>query len=287
MKSAKNMIAILLCFFALTAASFAGDLNGPFGLALDAKGNLWVANLDANNILEFNSNYVLQPNATITQNISLPTSVAFDAAGNLWVSNWGASNGGALGSIAMYTKGVQNTAATITNNIAAPFSINVDGVGNVWASNDSTYITVYGMPAPNSLPTSLLATLRFSGYEVHGLTVSSAAYAFGAGANGTVVAPPQWNLTRQFVSGFVLPLNDSGAVLTTAANGDIYIGNSNGTVNIFNPTTGFEYPFLQLNFVPSGMVVDSVRGRVYIADGNYGTSISVYSLTGTLLHTIQ
>lgn len=141
MKSAKNILVTLLCFFALTAASFAGDLNGPFGLALDAKGNLWVANVDANNVLEFNSNYVLQPNATITQGISQPTSVAFDAAGNLWVSNLSASNGGAEGSISMYTKGVQNTAATITNNIVAPFSINVDGVGNIWVSNDSYYIT--------------------------------------------------------------------------------------------------------------------------------------------------
>lgn len=287
MKFAKNILITLFCFFALVAASFAGDLNGPYGLAVDSKGNLWVANLFANNILEYDSNYVLQSSGTITQNISMPTSVAFDAAGNLWVSNWGASNGGGSGSIAMYSKGVQNASATITNNIVAPFSINVDGVGNIWVSNDSTYITVYGMPAPNSLPTSLLATLSFPGYDVLGLTVSSSVYAFGAGVNGVVVAPPQWNLTNQIVTGGVLSLGDTGVALTTAANGDIYIGNSNGTVNVFNPTTLIESPFLQLSFVPSGMVVDNVRGRIYIADGNYGTSISVYSLTGTLLHTIQ
>ena len=75
--------------------------------------------------------------------------------------------------------------------------------------------------------------------------------------------------------------------LATASNGNIYIGNADGTVNVFNPTTNIESPFVQLGFVPSGMVVDNVRGRVYIADGNYGTSISVYSLTGTLLTTIQ
>jgi DNA-binding beta-propeller fold protein YncE len=287
MKSAKTIAATLLCLFVFAAASFAGNLNGPFGLALDAKGSLWVANLDANTILEFDPNYVLQTSATITQGLNMPTSVAFDAAGNLWVSNFGASNGGSFGSISMYTNGVQNTAATITDSIVAPFSINVDGLGNIWVSNDSNYITVYAMPAPNSLPTSLVGNLNFPGFEVHGLTVSSGSFAFGTGTKGVLVCPPQWDLTKKLISGFQLPLNDSGAAMATAANGNIYIGNSDGTVNVFNPTTNIESRFLQLTFVPSGMVVDSVRGRLYISNGNYGTAIYVYSLTGTLLQTIQ
>jgi DNA-binding beta-propeller fold protein YncE len=59
------------------------------------------------------------------------------------------------------------------------------------------------------------------------------------------------------------------------------------TVNVYKRTTNVESPFLTLNFVPTGIVVDSVRGRVYISDGDYGTSSFVYSLGGTLLHTIQ
>jgi hypothetical protein len=287
MKSAKIIAANLLCLFIFAAAGFAGNLNGPYGLVLDAKGNLWVANLFDNNVLEFDPNYVLQTNATITQGLNMPTSVAFDAAGNLWVSNLGASNGGAYGSISMYVKGVQNTAATIIDSVVVPFSINVDGVGNLWVSNNGYDITVYSIADPNSLPTTLISKLRFPGFEVHGLTVSSGSFAFGTGTQGVLVCPPQWDLTNKLVSGFQLPLNDSGAVMATAANGNIYIGNADGTVNIFNPTTNIESRFLQLTFVPSGMVVDSVRGRVYISNGNYGTAIFVYDTTGTLLHTIQ
>ena len=148
MKSAKTFacFATLLCLVAFASASFAATkpLSLPKGLAVDSKGNLYVANSGGNDILVYSTAYTQVAAKTITQNVSNPSGVAFDAAGNLWVSNTGTSNGGANGSIAEYTNGKQNTAASITNGVLGPNAIAVDGLGNIWVENDYVNITVYG-----------------------------------------------------------------------------------------------------------------------------------------------
>src|SRR5215469_1071894 len=62
-----------LCSYAATQ-----PLSYPKGLAVDSKGNLYVANSGGNDILIYNSSYVQITSATITSNISNPTGVAFD-----------------------------------------------------------------------------------------------------------------------------------------------------------------------------------------------------------------
>ena len=63
MKSANTFARIactLLCVCAFTSASFAATkpLSYPRGLAVDGKGNLYVANSGGNDILVYNPNYV-------------------------------------------------------------------------------------------------------------------------------------------------------------------------------------------------------------------------------------
>ncbi len=285
-KSIARIAAALFCTFGLAAASFAASgLSIPHGLAVDAAGNLWVANTGANNILKFNSNYVLLPKATIAAGLNLPIGVAFDPSGNLWVANFQASNGGSLGSISMYTNGKQNTNATITNGIIGPTAIAIDGMGNIWVSNDGTHITVYAIPAPNALPSNLIGTLSISLYPVYGITVSAQALVWGSNANGTIFSPPQVALLEGQLPGFVDGGDNTGNALATAANGYVYIGNSDGSVNIFTPSLTTSV-FTQLDFVPYGIAIDNARGRVYISD-DVNNTIAVYSTSGTLLHVIQ
>src|SRR5271163_1086204 len=103
----RTVASTLLCLVALTSASFAAKkpISFPRGLAVDAKGNLYVANSGGNDILIYNDSYVQTTSKTITQGVSNPTGVAIDSQGNLWVSNYGTSNGGANGSISEYTNG--------------------------------------------------------------------------------------------------------------------------------------------------------------------------------------
>jgi streptogramin lyase len=291
MKFAKSIVhiaAALFCTFGFAAVSFAGSgLSVPHGLAVDAAGNLWVANTGDNNILKFNSNYVLQPQATITAGIALPTGVAFDPSGNLWVANFAASNGGAYGSISMYTNGKQNTSATITNAIVAPYALAIDGIGNIWVSNDGTNVTVYTIPSPKALPSNLVGPLGIlSGYTVYGITVSSQAVVWGSDTSGTVFSPPQVSLQQDQLPGFVVGGNNTGNALAAAANGDVYIGNLDGSVGLFSPVNLVTSVFTQLDFTPEGIAVDNAHGRIYFSD-DVDSTIAVYSTSGALLHVIQ
>jgi secreted PhoX family phosphatase len=156
-----RMIVTVLCLLAVASASFAktNPLSYPKGLAVDSKGNLWVANSGNNNILAFSPGYALQTADTITEGVSNPSGVAFDAQGNLWVANYGTSNGGANGSVSEYVKGKQNTTASIISGILGPEAIAVDGLGNVWVENDFSNVTVYAASYVYAQPYSLVRTL--------------------------------------------------------------------------------------------------------------------------------
>jgi streptogramin lyase len=133
----RNIACTALCLV-LASAGFAASkkpLCQPNGMAVNAKGNLYVANFGGNYILVYNANYVQMPKATITEGISNPTGVAFDPQGNLWVANYGAGNGSPTGSVSEYTAGQQNPNGTITSGMLGPLGIAVDGLGNAWVGD--------------------------------------------------------------------------------------------------------------------------------------------------------
>ena len=72
------------------AGNFLGgaDFNNPYGVAIDAAGNVWVANDNGNSVTELTSSGGLAGNfAPSGANFSSPFGVAIDAAGNVWVTN--------------------------------------------------------------------------------------------------------------------------------------------------------------------------------------------------------
>jgi DNA-binding beta-propeller fold protein YncE len=86
--------------------------------------------------------------------------------------------------------------------------------------------------------------------------------------------------------GLALGGEDNGIALASDANSNVYMGNSDGTVKVFYTKQGIGVGLLNVGFGPSGVAVDNLRGRVYIANYN-GNQILVYSTAGVWLHTIQ
>ena len=129
--SAASMLMMLSCLGHGWAST---PLNAPSGLALDAMGNLYVANFNSDQVLVYNPNYVQQPGKSITSELSAPTGVAFDSKGNVYVANL-TGNGG-NGSITQYSSsGVLNTRFSITDGISFPIAIAVDGVDDLYVLN--------------------------------------------------------------------------------------------------------------------------------------------------------
>ncbi|MGB8010595.1 MAG: hypothetical protein WCF68_03215 [Terriglobales bacterium] len=283
-KTIARIALTLLCLALLTSASLAATnpLANPLGMAVDAKGNLWVANGGGENILVFSPGYALQKKDTITQGVSEPTGVAFDSLGNLWVSNY-------TGTVTEYTDGVLDPNATIETP-GQTEAIAIDGLNNVWVADN-----IYGVGEQSLAvyaPSQVYGPgndqlMMFGPYpsSFYGIGVSGGELIWGDG-NELNFAPATVAIFTGSVTGTSIP-GSNATYLASAANGTIYFATTGNAVNYTVPTQpGIAYPFVDLSFAPTGIAVDSVRGRVYISNGS-GNSISVYSLTGTLLHTIE
>jgi len=249
----------------------AHPLNQPRGLALDAKGNLYVANEGANQILIYNPSYVQQTAKTVTANISKPTSVAFDPTGNLWVANLGNF------SITEYAPtGTQIVAGTFTQGITGPNSLAVDGLGDVWVENSFSTVNVY---AADHTPIQSQGPFPFVG----GIAVEGQKVAYSNSMSVIRDEAGPW-LAGNFVDG-LFSSADEGVAVAFDSKGDLYVANADNLITFYN-TNMIESVFLTLNFTPEGIAVDSARGRVYISD-QIGNAIAVYNTNGTLLTTIH
>ena len=286
-KSIARIASILLCLAVLASGSSAAthQLNNPRGLAVDSKGNLYVANTlggasGTGNILVYSPTYALQPTMTITQDINLPIGVAFDGMGNLWVAVAGANRYSTSGSLLEFTGGLEDNTAVYTG-VANPAAMAIDGIGNIWVNNNDGSIGIFTPLIPLSSIYALSQTITPTP-PVYGLAAAANAILWG-GAPAYIA--DSYEASRGNIGfGRSLPSNIDGVAMGSAAGGVTYIGNSDQSVYVFAPQS--LGPFVHLSFVPAGIAVDNVRGRVYISSG-FGNTIAVYSTAGKLLHTIK
>ncbi|MGH2874193.1 MAG: IPT/TIG domain-containing protein, partial [Solirubrobacteraceae bacterium] len=130
------------------SADGSGSLEEPGEVALDAAGDLWVANFSTDSVVEYTKSQLAAggaPTPTVTlsadrlNSLDAPNGVAFDAEGDLWVANSGGST------VVEYTKsqlaagGDPAPAVTLSSDeshsIEAPYSLVFDATGNLWVSN--------------------------------------------------------------------------------------------------------------------------------------------------------
>jgi DNA-binding beta-propeller fold protein YncE len=276
----RAVVSVLSCLFVLASAGFAVQqpLRSPIGLAIDAKGNLYVANAGGNNILVYSPSFTQVTSKTITQNVSSLTAVAFDPLGNLWVANYSAASG----SITEYTGGKQNVGATITNGIHGPDTLSIDSLGNIWVLNNCTNVTIYSPPFPYAPASNLVTTLPVPGCAF-GMAVGEGTFSWGGQGGTNIAAATPVLINGNLDNANVFP--DAAVTMANDAKGNVYISDSGGSVNVVSPLHQ-ESNFVHLFFTSYGIAIDSKRGRVYFSNPN-GNSISVYSTTGTLLKTIQ
>jgi len=131
------------------------SLNSPAGLAVDAAGDVWVANDLSNTVVEYARGRLasgpLVPTVTISsdrsQSLSGPYALAFDSSGNLWVANYDNST------VVKYPKarlanGARAPALTISadssGSLNSPAGLAFDASGNLWvAANLSNKVLEY------------------------------------------------------------------------------------------------------------------------------------------------
>jgi len=135
-------------------------LNSPEGLAVDAAGNVWVANYNGSTttsaLCEFSPLGVPASNTGFTGGgLDEPYGVAIDASGDVWATNWvgGASADGSLSEFASNGSPISMGPYGYTGGeLSLPVAVAVDSDGNVWVanSNPNQITTLYDVSEFNS-----------------------------------------------------------------------------------------------------------------------------------------
>ena len=213
----------------ITLGTFSAG-TGPSGVAVDASGNVWVANYGSNNVTKLSSAGALLGTFSVGTN---PIAVAIDTSGNVWVANYGSSNvtelssaGALLGTLSVGT---------------GPHGMAIDASGNVWIAN-------YGSNNVTKLSSAgaLLGTFSAGTNPV--------AVAIDASGNVWVANYGSNNMAELSSAGITLGTFSAGTGpngVAIDASGNVWVANygSNNVTELSNSAGGYRTPFV-VNLYP-------------------------------------
>jgi sugar lactone lactonase YvrE len=301
----------------LTAATQAA-LSGPFGLTFDSSGDLLIANLAGNSIVELASTSVLIVNQSSTLSaatgLNLPLAMILDPNGDLFIANSGNNTISVLPASTGTIFGQAVTANQITTLSAAtgldlPLALAMNANGDLFISNDqnntisvlpATTGTIFGQAVTANQITTLDTPVGFQ--APFGLSVDANGDLFGANinANQIIVFPSHTGTifgqavtandetTLQAATGL-----DSPIALDFDANGNLFVANDAGTISVIPATTGTIFgQSMTANVAatltaasglsaPEGLTFDA-SGNLFITNANVDTVTVLPVSTGTI-----
>jgi RHS repeat-associated protein len=119
-----------------------GQFSHPADIAIDAKGDIWVADSGNNRVEEFNSSgeFLKAIGSTGSGNsqFSTPKAIAFTASGNFWVADSGNSRLEEFNEKGEFLKAVGSVGSG-NGQFERPESIAIDANGDLWVSDTYNY----------------------------------------------------------------------------------------------------------------------------------------------------
>jgi len=223
--------------------------NTPYGIAVDAAGNIYVADANNNQIKKIPA--AGGSPVVIGSGFATPTGVAVDAAGNVYVADFGSNT------VKEILAG-GNTTNTIATGFNKPLGIAVDVAGNVYVSDRGN--NVIKKITPGGSPVIIA-----SGFNTpEGIAVDAAGNVYVDDAYNNVIKKVPaggGGAISTVASGFSFP-----AGLSVDGSGNLYVSDyGSGSVKkiaagaVTTIATGFTYPY--------GVVVDN-SGKIYVSDGS-------------------
>jgi len=142
------------------------DVAAPQGMAIDALGNVFVANQLNYSISKFDSSGTLLATIGSAASLNYPMGLALDSAGTLYAANYG--TGPAANSVARFDAG-GNFVASMTAQINRPLGVVVDTSGHLFVGNwflntvskfdaSGTFLATIGSSSTITNPAGLVTT---------------------------------------------------------------------------------------------------------------------------------
>ena len=126
---------------------------GPAGIAVDASGNIWVADYTASAVVELISAGAVAHTTMINGGNAGPQAIAVDGAGNVWAANY---YGNSLMQLAGANAALVSPAAGygLDAPLSEPYGLAIDAAGNLWLSNSGadTLTEFVGLAGPVKTP---------------------------------------------------------------------------------------------------------------------------------------
>ena len=282
------------------STSFAGYVpNQPWGIAVDAAGNVYSSSYSSNRVTKFSST-----GTTLWTRSTSPTAgsgegprgIVLDSDGNVYTANYSSKDvskitpaGGLtiLGSTApnspeslvidsndtVYTSNWENDTVTKITSGGSVVHITVGDqpAGIALDSDDNVYVAIAGADRVTRIATGQVGTLDigYTGDEPHGIAIDSAGYVFTANNGSNTVSKitrfggPSADSALNWASTGTRP----GGIVVDAA-GNVYTANegSNNVTKITPATSsGASVIYGATDMSPRGIAIDSA-GNVYTAN---------------------
>jgi sugar lactone lactonase YvrE len=237
------------------AVNIGSGFNSPQGVAVDAAGNVYVADTQ-NNLVKKIPVGGGAP-VILGAGFSQPAGVAIDAAGNIYVADFGND---AVKEIPVGGGAVITLVDDAAANYFAPVGIAADAAGNVYVSDQ---YEAFKVPEGGGTPIRIGAFAVGYGNPSEGIAVDASGNVYVENSYGVAEIPAAGG--QQFI---VPGLTNSGTGVAVDGSGDIYVADANDPVNgvqefpvgggsTISIGSGFNSPF--------GIAIDGA-GNVYVAD---------------------
>jgi len=248
-----------LLSFASAQLPVGSGLNNPFGIVMDAAGDLFIADTANNRVVELPAGGGAQ--TTVGSGFSGPTGLAVDAAGDLFVADTGngqvveiAAGGGAQ--------------TTVASGLVSPVGVAVDAAGDLFIA-DPTNTSVAKKPL-NSRHAASSAGSGLSHPEGVALDAAGDLFIVDTGNNRVVELPAGGGAQTTVASGLNGPIG-----LAVDGSGDLFIANTGNNSVVEVPAGGGAQTTVGSGFSgPSGVALDPA-GDVFIADTGNSRALKV------------
>jgi sugar lactone lactonase YvrE len=236
----------------ITLAS--SGLNGPYGVAVDGSGNVYIADSQNSVIREWNASTQLMT-TLVSSGLNDPSGVAVDNSGNVYIADT------VNNAIKEWSASTQQVTTLVSSGLNGPSSVAVDGSGNVYIAD-----TLNGAIKEWSASTQQVTALVSSGlFLPFGVAVDGSGNVYIADTFNNAIR--EWSVSTQQVTTLVSSGLKSPRGVAVEGSGNVYIADTlNGAIEEWSASTQQVTTLAPSGLnEPYGVAVDA-SGNVYIAD---------------------